>query len=56
MTRYRVIYRQRATDAWQSTSAASLQDAERQARGYRRRFWLAAVQWWNDAAEGRWVG
>ena len=53
--KYRVQYRQRATDAWQTSPATSAQDARQQARGYQRRFWQAVVQWWSEP-EGRWIG
>lgn len=53
-TRYRVQFKRRITDDWQTTPAMSAHEAQTIQRGYRRRLWIAVVQFWNEM-EGRWI-
>lgn len=54
MNPFRVVYRQRARDAWQEREFATLIEAHRFKHQQRARLWAAAVQYWHTTEE-RWI-
>lgn len=52
---YRVAYRMRASEPWQTQPCADRAAASAFQHIKRRQGWAAVVQWWNEREE-RWIG